>query len=226
MSEKEQAHAERDALEPESSRGDEPVVITIARDYGAEGHEIGKLLSVELGIPLYDNEILVRAASRQGLPVDQVAAYDERTSNEMVAFLPDRFDARTASDRLFASLEQVILDLGSTQSCIIEGRLSDYILRSNPNLVNVLVTAPLEDRIEIVRAKRGLSRKKGAKLVKQMQKGREEFYRRYSAGKWHLHDGKDLVVDRVAFGREGCCAIIAAAYRAKVAQTKGEGHEG
>ena len=134
-----------------------PVVITIARDFGAEGHEIGKMLSTELGIPLYDNEILVRASMRAGVTTDQIAAYDESLAAEVAAFLPDRVDTRSAADKLFKQMEGVILDLGSTQSCIIEGRLSDYILRDNPNRISVLVTAPLDARVEIVRAKRGIT---------------------------------------------------------------------
>ncbi len=194
----------------------DPVVITIARDFGAEGHEIGKMLSVRLGIPLYDNEILVRAALRGGATVDDLAAYDERPAAEAGAFLPDRVDARTRSDELFDAVARVITDLGNSRSCIIVGRLSEYILRSNPNLVSVLVTAPFDDRVEIVRAKRGLTKAKGARLVRQRQRERELFYKRYSAGKCLLHDHKNLVVDRAAFGREGCCEIIEAAYRAKL----------
>ena len=173
-----------------------PVVITIARDFGAEGHEIGRMLADELGIPLYDNELLVRASLRAGESLDKMAAYDER-------------------------LSQVILDLGETESCIIEGRLSDYLLRNNPNHIAVLVTAPFEDRVEIVRKKRGLNKKKGAKLVKQQQKAREAFYKRYSAGKWKMTSGKDIVVNRAKLGREGCKDVIAAAYRYKVAQLEG-----
>ena len=194
-----------------------PVVITIARDFGAEGHEIGKMLSTELGIPLYDNEILVRASMRAGVTTDQIAAYDESLAAEVAAFLPDRVDTRSAADKLFKQMEGVILDLGSTQSCIIEGRLADYILRDNPNRIAVLVTAPLDARVEIVRAKRGWDAKKAKKLVKKMQRGREAFYERYSKGKCGLHDNKDLVVNRARFGRQGCVDIIAAAYRTKVA---------
>lgn len=120
-----------------------PVVITIARDFGAEGHEIGRILANELGIPLYDNELLVRASLRAGESLDKMAAYDERLAVENMAFLPDRYDARSYSDKLFQKMSQVILDLGETESCIIEGRLSDYLLRNNPNHIAVLVTAPL-----------------------------------------------------------------------------------
>ena len=194
-----------------------PVVITIARDFGAEGHEIGRILADELGIPLYDNELLVRASLRAGESLDKMAAYDERLAVENMAFLPDRYDARSYSDKLFQKMSQVILDLGETESCIIEGRLSDYLLRNNPNHIAVLVTAPFEDRVEIVRKKRGLNKKKGAKLVKQQQKAREAFYKRYSAGKWKMTSGKDIVVNRAKLGREGCKDVIAAAYRYKVA---------
>lgn len=200
----------------EAERAGQPVVITIARDFGAEGHEIGKMLSAELGIPLYDNEILVRSAIRSGESVDQVAAYDEQLAAEFMAFLPDRADARTIADKLWEAMARVIVDLGASESCIIEGRLSDYLLRSNPNHIAVLVTAPFDDRVEIVRAKRGLTRAKGAKLVRRMQRARESFYRRYSAGKWRMDMGKDIVVNRAKLGRQGCVDVIVAAYRSKL----------
>ena len=145
-----------------------------------------------------------------------MAAYDEQLAMDNVAFLPDRVDSRSLSDKLFKSMSQVIVDLGATRSCIIEGRLSDYLLRNNPNHIAVLVTAPFEDRVEIVRKKRGLNKKKGAKLVKQMQKMREAFYKRYSGGKWKMTSGKDIVVNRAKLGREGCVEVIASAYRYKL----------
>ncbi len=199
-----------------ASRAGQPVVITIARDFGAEGHEVGKMLATELGIPLYDKEILVRASQRAGETVDKIAEYDEQLAAEFTAFLPDRADSRTLADKLFEQMAQVVLDLGSTESCILEGRLSDYILRHNPNHIAVLVTAPFDDRVEIVRAKRGLTRQQGVRLVKRMQRFREEFYKRYSAGRWRMDSGKDIVVNRAKLGRQGCVDVIAAAYRAKL----------
>lgn len=197
-----------------------PVVICIARDYGTEAHEIGLLLSKELDIPLYDNELLVRVSERADVTTEEVASYDEKIDAELAAFLPDRFDARSVADKLFKQMASVIRDHGSSESCIIEGRLADYILRENPNLISVFLTAPFETRVEIVRRKRNCSEKHAAKLVKRMQKARELYYKRYSAGKWALGKNNDLVVNRAIFGRQGCCDIIAAAYRTKVAAVK------
>lgn len=206
------------AAEEAATRAGQPVVITIARDFGAEGHEIGKMLSLSLGIPLYDNEILVRSALRTGEAMDKIAAYDEKLSREFTAFLPDRMDARSNSDKLFRAMANVIIDLGTTQSCIIEGRLSDYLLQSNPNMIAVLITAPFESRVEIVRNKRNLSKKDGEKLVREMQEARELFYKRYSGGKWKMTSGKDLVVNRAKLGRQGCCDCIESAYWNKIAE--------
>ncbi|MBY4797766.1 cytidylate kinase-like family protein [Collinsella sp. AGMB00827] len=208
---------EEPVIQGDVMRAGQPVVITIARDYGAEGHEIGKMLSEELGIPLYDNELLVRASLRSGEAIDELANYDERMAPDFMAFLPDRMDTRTLSDRLFSSMSEVIVDLGASESCIIEGRLSDYLLRQNPNHIAVLVTAPFDDRVQIVADKRGLSKRKATRLVRRMQRAREAFYKRYSAGKWRLSDGKDLVVNRSKLGRAGCVEVIAAAYRSKLA---------
>lgn len=198
-----------------------PVIVSIARDFGAEGHEVGAMVSEALGIPFYDNELLVRVAMRSGASVDDVAAFDERAAAPRAAFLPDSVDARTRADELFDACSQVILDLGNTKSCIIVGRLSEYVLRGNPNLISVLVTAPFDRRVEIVREKRGLTRSHAERLVRRRQREREAFYRRYSLGRCLLHDPRDLVVDRAAFGREGCRDIIVAAYRAKLASLAG-----
>ena len=148
------------------------------------------MLSCELGIPLYDNEVLVRASQRSGAAMDVIAAYDERISAEMNAFLPDRVDSRTTGDKLFKLVTNVIQDLGASGPCIIEGRLSDWILRDNPNRIAVLVTAPLDARVEIVRRKRGMTEKEAKKLVKRMQKSRELFYKRYSDGKCLMHENR------------------------------------
>ncbi len=86
-----------------------PVVITIARDFGAEGHEIGRMLADELGISLYDNELLVRASLRAGESLDKMAAYDERLAVEKLASArPLR--CAFVLNKLFQKMSQVILD--------------------------------------------------------------------------------------------------------------------
>ena len=82
----------------------------------------------------------------------------------------------------------------------------------------MLVTAPFDDRVEIVRAKRGLDKRAGAKLVRELLQAREAFYTRYSAGKGKMTAGKDIVGNRAKLGRQGCVDVTAAAYRFKLAE--------
>ncbi len=206
---------------PDSAGAPNPVVISIARDYGAEGHEIGVLLEKHLGIPLYDNELLVRSALSSGVEVGELASFDEKNASGPLTYLPDVTDQRTTSERFFQAMRQTILDLGMSRTCIIEGRLSDYILRDNPNLIRVLITAPMDERVRIVSTKRHISAIEGKFLVRSKQKEREKFYTRFSGGKWDMHMGKDLVVDHSVWGREGCCQIISAAYQYRCAHRLG-----
>ena len=78
------------------------------------------------------------------------------------------------------------------------------------------ITAPLEERVEIVMKRRGLSERKALKRIKHMQRNRERFYKRYSAGKTKLRLDKDITLNRALFGVEGCCEIIARAYEIKM----------
>ena len=78
--------------------------------------------------------------------------------------------------------------------------------------------------IDVARSGEVITEKKAKKLVKRMQRAREMFYKRYSAGKWTLHSEKDVVVNRARFGRQGCVDILAAAYRTKVAAVERAKH--
>ena len=97
------------------------MVITIARDFGAEGHEIGKMLAKRRAFRSTSKEVLVRASQRAGETVDKIAQYDEQLAAEFTAFLPDRVDSRTLADKLFEQMTQVILDLGSTRAASSRG---------------------------------------------------------------------------------------------------------
>ena len=105
--------------------------------------------------------------------------------------------------------------LSRTSSATVVPKRAAISVRLSPRWT-VYVTAPLSERVEIVQRRRGLTEAKAVKLIKKMQRNRELFYKRYSAGKRKLRQGKDLVINRALFGVEGCCEIIATAYELKM----------
>ena len=109
-----------------------------------------------------------------------------------------------------------IRDLAVKGSCIIIGRLADYILRDNPNCIRVFIYAPFEKRAEIIKNKHGISEGEAKKLVKKMDAARREYYTYYSNGRWDRKEGKDILLNRATFGVKGCVDILEAMARARM----------
>jgi cytidylate kinase len=185
------------------------IIITIGREFGAEGHEIGKNLAERLGIPLYDKDLLTLAAKQSGISIDYLASADEVVSNRFLAtYLPQSIDSYTLNDKLFKVQSNIIQDLSEKSSCIMIGRLSDYILRDNPDCIKVFIYAPFEKRVQIIKDKHGISEEEAKKLVKHMDHARNNYYSYYSKGKWNHMEGKDILINRSTFGIEGCVNIL------------------
>ena len=112
-------------------------IITICRSFGAEGHEIGKELSQRLNIPLYDKDLLDMAAQKSNLELNHAATLDEQISRKIIShyFLMSQ---DIESDRLFREETNLILQLAEKGSCIIVGRMADYILRERTDCLKVL----------------------------------------------------------------------------------------
>lgn len=187
------------------------VIITICREFGSEGHEIGKQLSERLGIPLYDKDLLVLAAKESGMHMDTLASADEKVSRSFLSnYLPLGSDF--VNDQLFKIQSQLIRQIAEKdESCIIVGRLSDYILKDREDCMKVLITAPFEKRTAIISEKHGISVEEAKKLVKKMDGARKAYYEYYSNGKWSRETQKDVTLSRGTFGVEGCVDLLMAA---------------
>lgn len=191
-------------------------VVTISREFGAEGHEIGKVLSERLGVKLYDKELLAKAAARNGLDASAVRSYDESVEKRfMEPYLGIENAGAAQEDLLFQQEMQVIRDVYAKESCIIVGRLSDYILHNEPDVISVFVYAPEEFRINNIMKKHRISAKEAKKLVRRMDAARKNYYHFYSLGKWNQKKKKDLMLNRKAFGVEGCADILEAMVKTK-----------
>ncbi len=182
-------------------------IITICRSFGAEGHEIGKELSERLGIPLYDKDLLDMAAKKSNLELNHAATLDEQISKKIIShyFLMSQ---DIESDRLFREETHLILQLAERDSCIIVGRMADYILRERTDCLKVFITAHYDVRVGIIKEKYGISAEAAGKTVRKMDTARKEFYRYYSNGKWKQETNKDIVLNRGLFGIKGCVDIL------------------
>ncbi len=196
---------------------DSKLIITIGREFGAEGHEIGSELAERIGFGLYDKDMLAMAAEKSGIDVKVLAPADESYYGHALSpYLTIGRLSPSMGDKLFQLQTEIIRDLAVKGSCIIIGRLADYILRDNPNCIRVFIYAPFEKRAEIIKNKHGISEGEAKKLVKKMDAARREYYTYYSNGRWDRKEGKDILLNRATFGVKGCVDILEAMARARM----------
>lgn len=186
-------------------------IITIGREYGSGGYEIGKKLSEKLGIGFYDKNLIDVAAEQSGIHIDMLNKADERTANPLVnPFLHPGYENGTVNDRLFWTQSEVIRGLAEKgESCVIIGRCADYILRDYDNVLKIFIQAPLKNRIQRIADKYLIELPEEAKKeVLRNDKLRRSYYQFYTDGKWGGRERKDMVINSSILGIDGTVELI------------------
>lgn len=185
-------------------------IITIGRQFGSGGREIGEKLAQELGVPFYDKELIALAGQRSGIDKSLLDEVDENATNSMLYSLvagsytpPSGFTAfpeESMTDRLFATQCNVVRELAEQGSCVLVGRCCDYILRDHPNCVRIFIHAPLEARVKRIMRLYQLDEPKAAALIKKTDKRRAAYYTYYTGWKWGLAETNQLALDSASLG--------------------------
>ncbi|MCH5194856.1 MAG: cytidylate kinase-like family protein [Oscillospiraceae bacterium] len=194
-------------------------IITIGRQFGSGGRDIGKLVAEKLGFAFYDRDLISIAAEKSGMSKAVLTEADEKAASPWVYaaigqsgqtnFLP-------TNDTLFAVQSQIILDIAKTENAVIVGRCADYILREAPvELLNVYLYASDAARVKRVSERLGITEQQALQKMKRHDKQRKLYYDFYTDRKWAAHVNYHLTLDSEKFGDEGTAAIIAAAMNAK-----------
>ena len=181
------------------------VLMTIGRQYGSGGHEIGERVSKILRIPFFDRELIELASEKSGIEQGLLAIHDERTTPAVL--LKTKSGGGTSGGEfigevLFAAQSRIILEEAQKGSCVIIGRCANYVLRDYPELISVYVTAPLELRIQRIMERNRMSREDAQTAVEKVDRQRQTYYEHYTGRQWG--GGKDyrLTIDSSRLGVE------------------------
>ena len=192
------------------------IVITMAREYASGGSEIAQMVAQELGIPLYNKELITIAAKKSGLTEEAIAASETQRSGSLIYSLYMMGNTLPLADQVYILQSNVIKELAEKESCIILGRCGDYVLRDRENVLRTFVFAPLEQRIAFAKARPGAKdmadRLWEATLAKH-DRARASYYNYYTENRWGEAKNYDLCLN-AALGRETCAQIIVDAARA------------
>lgn len=201
-------------------------MITISRQYGSGGREIGEKLAKELGIPFYDNEIITRAAKESGFAEAAFQKAEEKATNSLLYSIAMGlnsygnqdfgFTNLSLDDRIYLAQAEVIHKLANNGPCVIVGRCADYVLRNMKNVVNVFVWANIDYRVKRATTLYNMPEPKAADQIIKIDKRRANYYNYHASEKWGRADNYQLSIQSDCLGIDGSVAII------KEFVTKGE----
>jgi len=187
-------------------------IINIGRQFGCGGLQIARMIGEELGIQVFDSELIAKAAEHSGISPGLFMASDEKRRLWGIGniFGSNRFGAMTSGlndGELFRLQSEVIRDIASKQDAIFVGRAADYILR-DMDCLDVFICAPLEVRKERVSKKFSISADEAEKLIEKTDRGRAKFYNFFTFGHWGKAAGYDLCIDSSILGLEQTAGFI------------------
>ena len=184
-------------------------VVTISRQFGSMGRMIAQQLSRELGVDFYDRDIVEETASRMGLPVSVISNTEENSKS--IYFkqqYPLGMGIASMRDEIFLIQKNIIRDLAQKESCIIVGRCADSILMDMENRLNVYIYAPMDARLRNAVELAKLDEKTAKKMIREIDRSRELYHRRYCPEYVDASTNKDIMIDSSRFGAEGTVKIL------------------
>lgn len=192
-----------------------PVIITIGRQFGSGGHEIGRKLAEKLGFEIYDKELLKLQAQHSGIAEKVLESYDESpTSSLLYSIVMDVYPSMnyvgtSLNQQVYQAQFDSISKLQEKGNCVIVGRGADYILRDYPNLISVFIHADIMERARRVAEFEKVSVEKAKDIITKADKKRASFYNFQTDKKWGQASSYMLSIDSGVLGYEGTVDLIA-----------------
>ncbi len=195
-------------------------IITVGRQFGSGGREIGELVAQHFGIKCYDKELLSRAAKESGFCEEMIQNHDERPTNSFLynlvmdtysfGYNASSFVDMPISHKVFLAQFDTIKKIADEGPCVIVGRCADYALSDYDNVLNLFIFA--DEDAKIKRIKERFDDVKTDDQAKDMMskkdKQRQSYYNYYSSKKWGRADSYDLCINSSKLGIEGTVKFI------------------
>ncbi len=190
------------------------LIITIGRQFGSGGHEIGEKLAKKLGIKFYDKELIKLIAKQSGLCEKVLESYDEKPTNSLLySIVMDiypsvMYTGPTIDQQIYQANYDTIRKLADGEPCVIVGRCADYILRDHPELVSVFIHANSDFRAARIAEEYKLPDAKVRDLLVKTDKKRASYYNFQSEKQWGAASSYNLCIESSEVGIDGAVDLI------------------
>ncbi len=195
-------------------------IITIGRQFGSGGREIGEKLAEHFGIKCYDKELLSRAAKESGFCEEMIQNHDERPTNSFLynlvmdtysfGYNASSFVDMPISHKVFLAQFDTIKKIASEGPCVIVGRCADYALAELDNVVNLFIYADEDTKIKRIKERFDdvNTDDKAREMMSKKDKQRRSYYNYYSSKKWGRAESYDLCINSGKLGIDGTVNLI------------------
>lgn len=190
-------------------------IITISRQYGSGGREIGKKLAVKYNIPFYDNEIITMAAKESGFAEKYFQDPEKNASNSFLYSIVRgmQYQYRNATpwsleETVYTTQSEIIRKVADEGPCVIIGRCADYILGGRSDVVKVFVHADIEFRTDRAMKIDNIDPNEAESIVIKKDKRRMNYYNYHADTKWGDALNYDICINSGTCGIDRTVDII------------------
>ncbi len=192
----------------------EKFVVTINRQFGTGGHEVGAEIANRLGVKLLDKQILQAVARKFDITqetIEKLEARDRSWWDDFTQFyrsymIENRYHElgqELTSNELFGAQAAVIKQIASEESCVVIGRCASHIFREHTNCLKIFLHSPMEKRIKRVMEKYGLNEADAKLMIVDNDYTRELYTKKYTGSEWYDARNYDISLDVSKFGLNG-----------------------
>ena len=193
-------------------------VITIGRQFGSGGREIGEKLAKAYDIPYYDRELLARAAKESGFCEEILQNHDERPTNSFLynlvidtysfGYNSSSFVDMPISQKVFLAQFDTIKKIADEGPAVIVGRCADYALDGRDNVINLFIYADEDFKVDRIKNLYTLDEFKARDMINKKDKQRQSYYNYYTNRKWGKATSYDLCINSAVLGIDGTVRLI------------------
>ena len=193
-------------------------VITIGRQFGSGGREIGDKLAKAYDIKYYDRELLARASKESGFCEEILMNHDERPTNSFLynlvidtysfGYNSSSFVDMPISQKVFLAQFDTIKKVAEEGPCVIVGRCADYALEGRDNVINLFIYADESFKVGRIMEQYNLDEAKARDMIVKKDKQRQSYYNYYTNRKWGKAESYDLCINSSVLGVDGSVKLI------------------
>ncbi len=198
-------------------------IITISREFGSGGREIGQKLADKLGIGFYDKELLEIASKESGITQELFVKHDETYTNSFLYSLvmgnyPVTADGRInpelpLNQKIFLAQFDTIRSIAEKGPCVIVGRCADYVLKYHDNVINFFITGSMPQKRRRILERYDIEKNKVEDFIRKTDKRRANYYNYYTDMKWGEAKNYDLCINSSKTGIDGAVELMEAFIR-------------